>query len=339
MYEKLWRGTTRLFLAEDGQPGGSDGTVSGSAGAGGIPDATGDTKGTASQSANTQQGKDGDHGSAEQTVAQAATANVPEQQGEAGNQDAQATAQPKPDVVAKQVKTRPKYFSQLNPQKRDSEEYDVIAENATINDLAENYLKLNGRMKNAIEIPSKDSKPEDITVFFKKMGVPDKPEDYDMPDNGLDKDMAKNLRESMQKDFYRAALTKRQASEVWKSYSRSIYASLHMVQDIRANQKSTFDARLNGDLSKQYPIETERNQAVTETVNLFKQHCERTGLGKAYQESGLIYNTKFVRQIALDEQRISGNGMVDGHIGSKDKGTEGKFKYSDEFNKAFGGVK
>jgi len=74
---------------------------------------------------------------------------------------------------------------------------------------------------------------------------------------------------------------------------------------------------------------------MNETANLFKQHIQRTGLGKLYKDSGLIYNPDFVMAMAAEEKARSGNSFVQGQPGGKQDESIGAFgtgyhKYADK---------
>ena len=87
------------------------------------------------------------------------------------------------------------------------------------------------------------------------------------------------------------------------------------MEQQKAQQAQTFDARLAATLDKTYTVKSERDSAMKETANLFKQHIQRTGLGKLYKDSGLIYNPDFVMAMAAEEKARSGNSFVQGQPG------------------------
>lgn len=232
----------------------------------------------------------------------------------------------------------PKWFSQLSPDRRENEEYvKLLGDKPKTNDLADAYVELSKRMDNAIEIPGKDASAEDVKKFFTKMGVPESEDGYKLSDVGFPKEMSDALEKQMRSEFMRAGLTHKQADAMWKMLGKSYYTSQQLLADNTQKKAQTFDARLTAQLKDAYPVKAERDRAATETINLFKQHMNRTGLGKVYKENGLIYDADFVMKIANDERSRSGS-MVNGQTSRKQPASGGVFgDYSPEFQKEAGG--
>lgn len=221
----------------------------------------------------------------------------------------------------------PKYSSQLSPAKRESDEYQkYLYKHGDLNELADDYVALNKRMEKSLELPGKDAKPEEVKAFLQKLGVPEDPGAYKLENslsetNPLYKDMEKNMREQ----FYRAGLTNRQAQNMWSLLTEGYKQAQTYMEQQKAQQAQTFDARLAATLDKTYTVKSERDSAMNETANLFKQHIQRTGLGKLYKDSGLIYNPDFVMAMAAEEKARSGNSFVQGQPGGKQDESIGAF--------------
>lgn len=233
---------------------------------------------------------------------------------------------PKPEL--------PKYFTQFEHGKRESDEYrDLIGKHKSLTDLADDYIATNNRLSKAIEIPGKDATPEQVNAFFKRLGVPDNPEDYDTPDNGLSPDMAKGLSETMRREFKRNGMTKTQAKGMWNMITKNYAAGVASIEQMKANQAKTFDARMATQLQDTYPVKADRDNAMQEAATMFKQHMQRTGLGKVYKDAGLIYDPSFVMAIARDEKSRSGNSLITGKTGTPESEGIGAFGngYSREF--------
>jgi hypothetical protein len=232
----------------------------------------------------------------------------------------------------------PKWFSQLSPDRRENEEYvKLLGDKPKTNDLADAYVDLAKRMEKAIEIPGKDASIDDIKAFFTKMGVPESEDGYKLGDVGFPKEMSGTLEKQMRSEFMRAGLTHKQADAMWKVLGKSYYTSQQLMADNKQKQVQTFDARLIAQLKDAYPVKAERERAARETVNLFNQHMQRTGLGKVYKDTGLIYSADFVMKIANDE-RARGGSIVNGQTSIGGQKTDGVFgDYSPEFTKAVGG--
>lgn len=237
----------------------------------------------------------------------------------------------------------PKYSSQLNPKRRDSEEYKkYLYKHKDLNEVAEDYVSLSQRMEKALELPGKDATPEQVKEFMQKLGVPEKEADYDLPMDGGDQKALQPIADEMRKQFMRAGMTKTQAKTMWSHYLNSMRQGQQILQSIKAdgdNMAKTFDARLAQKLESSYPVKAEREGAMKEAVSLFKQHVSRTGLGKAYKESGLLYNPDFILAISRDEKSRSGSSYVEGRAGLPGEKSLGAFgsQYHESFKDSVGG--
>jgi hypothetical protein len=246
---------------------------------------------------------------------------------------------PAPEPASSEAPELPKYFSQLDPTKRDSDDYKtIVGKHKTPTELADAYVETSKRLGNAIEIPGKDAKPEQIQAFFKKLGVPETAEGYEFADNGMDHSLVEKLAPELQKEFMKAGLTKGQGKAVWNMISKNAVVGQQFAADQKAKQAQTFDARLSAKLSATFPNDADRKGAMQENVNLFKQHIARTGLGKAYEKAGLVYDPDFIMAIAKDEKVRSGS-YVNGKPAASEKAGIGFFGngYSSEFTKMVGG--
>ena len=50
----------------------------------------------------------------------------------------------------------------------------------TKNELAKGYGELYGKMGTAVQIPTEQTPPEEVAAFYRKVGAPEKPEDYEL---------------------------------------------------------------------------------------------------------------------------------------------------------------
>lgn len=234
----------------------------------------------------------------------------------------------------------PKWSSQLSPAKRESEGYLKHAYNhKSIEELADAYVDLVGKQGRSLEIPGQDAGPEEIKAFLTKLGLPDDEQGYDLPNRHNDtSSLYEGLEKEMRSQFYRNGLTKRQASSIWEMITEGYHQSGKIMDAYRAQQVQTFDARLSNALEPNYPVKAERDTAANETMTLFAQHVKRTGLGKAYKDTGLLYDPSFVLAIANDEKARSGSSIVKGSGGPAREESQGAFgsNYSSDFKKAYG---
>ena len=237
-------------------------------------------------------------------------------------------------------KPLPKWSSQLPPEKRESDAYKKhLYGHQSLEELSDAYVSLAEKQGRSLELPGKDATPDQVKAFLGKLGLPEDEAGYELENKHNDQSQIyKELEEGMRKQFYRNGLTKRQASSMWEMISDGYHQSGQYIEALRANKVQTFDARLGAALKDTYPVQAERDTAARETMTLFAQHVQRTGLGKAYKDSGLLYDPAFVMAIAADEKARGGSPIVQGGSGPAPENNHGAFgsNYSKDFLDAYG---
>lgn len=258
---------------------------------------------------------------------------TPANQESAKSPETPKTADPRNDDPAKPE--LPKYFTQFDPTKRDTDEYrDLIGKHHNLTELADDYIETNKRLSRSLELPGKDATHEEMQAFLTKLGVPNDVAGYELQANGLEGDeMAGKFQEAMGEQFMRNGMTKKQGNGMWNTISQLYKEGNAYLQNEQANKAQTFDDRLDTQLEDIFPNKADRDNAKKEAATMFKQHMQRTGLGKMYKESGLIYDTEFVMAIAKDEKSRSGNALISGKTGAPESEGIGAFGkgYSQEF--------
>ncbi|MDD4574429.1 MAG: hypothetical protein PHR69_09470 [Sphaerochaeta sp.] len=231
----------------------------------------------------------------------------------------------------------PKYFSQFDSTKRETDEYKEMAgKHKTLTELADAYIDTSKRLSRSLELPGKDATHEEMQAFLAKLGVPENVDGYELQDNGLEGDeMAAEFKKHMAEQFMRNGMTKKQANGMWNTISQLYKEGNAYVKAEQANRAATFDDRMSSHLEDVYQVKAERENAMKEAATLFRQHIQRTGLGKAYKDSGLIYDPAFVLAIAKDEKSRSGNTLIPGRSNNSKEEAVGAFGGKSGYSKEF----
>lgn len=93
-------------------------------------------------------------------------------------------------------------------------------------DLASSYMNLesafNKKMDGFVKVPGQDAKPEDIQEFYRQIGVPDKPDSYELPDfkkkYGEDFKSDANLSKWFQEKAHENGLSKNQFAKLYEDF-------------------------------------------------------------------------------------------------------------------------
>lgn len=230
----------------------------------------------------------------------------------------------------------PKYSSQLKAELRDSEDYKkYVYKNKDLSELSDSYVSLSKRLENAIEIPGEDASKEEIQAFLKNLGVPEGADKYVLPNVMKDEsEIYKDLESAMRIEFHKSGLSMRQAANMWKLLSHGLASSKVYSENHEKMLAQSFDSRLSKQLGDDFPSEADKSAAMKEIGTIFNQHIERTGLGKYYKDSGLIFNPEFVKKVVDDEKKRGAKSTIVGEPGGK--GTiESTGTFGDDYSKDF----
>lgn len=168
----------------------------------------------------------------------------------------------------------------------------------SVEDLAKSYIhaqKVLGGPKISIPDP-KLATPEDYRNVFKKLGLPEKQEDYKIEaakDAGLDPEFLKNFQENA----FKAGVLPKQAQELLNWYTE---ASKGMLSTIETRQKEAF-AKEHQDLRTEWGKAYDKNLLAAQLV--VKDFGDDSSL-KFIKESGLHQNPQFLRFLSKIGQTI-----------------------------------
>lgn len=123
-------------------------------------------------------------------------------------------------------------------------------------DLLKSYVNLEKTIgKDKIALPGKDAKPEEIKAFFAKLGVPESPDGYKLPDVKLP-ESAGTINPNVQKEFLAKAheigLTPQQVSALYEWQAGSITSALSQKEAAAAESVQKSEAALRKEFGRAY---------------------------------------------------------------------------------------
>ena len=168
-----------------------------------------------------------------------------------------------------------------------------------LDDFTKSYFELEKKTG----VPGKDAKPEDVAAFWKKLGYPDKPEDYRVSKE--DKNASTFVSAA-----HAARLTDEQASAMWKLVSDGTKGREAALREAQDREIAATDAALKQELGDKYAL----------AVELFKRGVGKSKILEDLRQAGLAGKTEIVRAfIALGETtRESGSPQSGVFSGEKD---------------------
>jgi len=175
-------------------------------------------------------------------------------------------------------------------------------------ELGKSYLELESFRGKSVVLPGKDAKPEEITEFYKKLGVPEKPEDYKLTElQGLHESI--KISDEGKKAFFdlakKANLTPSQVDTINQWYLTSMNAAT--LAQVEAN-KVALDKAQN-ELRKEWGTEYEKH------LSLASRYVTRFGGPEAVAALGDLGSKPAVLKLfanaakAMTEDSVEGLGF------------------------------
>lgn len=115
----------------------------------------------------------------------------------------------------------PTWHEQLPESLRGDE---TLSQFSKIGELGEAYKSLSGKLENAIVPPGEDATEEEVAAYRKAIGIPDKPDEYELPEikTGDGVEVKSDVEDWFRKAAYEAGLSQDQAvkfRELWAQQS------------------------------------------------------------------------------------------------------------------------
>lgn len=225
------------------------------------------------------------------------------------------------------------WITQIPKELRDNP---AIAKHAKMGDMLQDYIGLASKAERALYLPGKDSPPEEVDAFLKKMGIPKDSSGYEL-DEKLVKGLpnGKEFVEQVRKTARDSGLTKKQAAKVYE-YVAGLYSQgSKAAKEAERQARESFDARLlesvGGDKDK---AQAARNRLVA----FMTRRVGDKDLVKDMSERGILYDPRYVKLFAALEE---GMGDAPYHEGqgrgsSRARSPQGMGSYSPGFEAEFG---
>ena len=253
--------------------------------------------------------------------------------GEAGSESTREGSGSTPENESEKL---PSYFSQFKKENR--EKYSALSKCKSLDELAELALKGDSYQEpdytGYVKMPTGESTKEEIQEFLTKLGVPEAPDKYTIPEEKDAEPFVQGMEKTLREAAFRSGLTDSQAKNMWGVMRAVVDTAKGEAEKYIADRKNNFDARYSK-LFDFYSQPAQKNAAIKESLGYFKTFLSETGIGKALEKSGAIYDENIVKALADYQKRNRGEYKSgSGQNSGEKRGT--LIAYSDEFMKEFG---
>lgn len=158
-------------------------------------------------------------------------------------------------------------------------------------ELTKAAVELETKLGGMVAVPNDDASPEVRAEFLKKIGVPDKPDDYTLgTDERVTADPAQVA--EFRKLAHELGLTQKQAAEMWKRSNDAAAQVLSSTAEARAEQKKAALQSMVSTLKAEWGQDFQRNDGI---VKRGIEAFGTDGFMKTAKENGYFSNPEFVK--------------------------------------------
>jgi len=169
---------------------------------------------------------------------------------------------------------------------------------ATIGDLYKSFKDLKGKAEGAVKVPGEGATEEDVESFYRSIGKPEKPDEYEIKaPEGLE-DLDLNLFRDL---FHKNHLTKKQAEGLFAGYTELLSKALEEQVNIAERELEEAKTALKTEFGDKYNEEAEY---ATRALKQFGTEELQKALGDQVKSNPALF--KFLAKIgrALAEDKI-----------------------------------
>lgn len=234
-------------------------------------------------------------------------------------------AEPKPEVVDPAAPpAKPAWMDQLTD---DLKSVDGLTKFKTISDLGKSYVELEGKIGKMVTVPDEKASAEDVAAFRKRIGVPEKIEDYkvekiDLPKGmSLDEARLNELREVAMREGVPAKAFGGMVKAYLASFAKDVEANLKIVKLSIDEAKQKLQADLKGDYEAVIAL---KDRAYAEFG------AKIPGLTELMVSTGLGNHPLMTRMFAAIGKKMAESTFVDGSRGARTESDPAKILYPDQ---------
>jgi hypothetical protein len=234
----------------------------------------------------------------------------------------------------------PEFHSQVSKPFREEHREELKAlKGKKLQDVLDDHFKLRKTInERGIIVPTKDSPEEEIKAFHDKMGLPRKPEEYELVAD--EKILPKEVVEAARQFAFKNGLTKNQAS----AYLAQLQGISKSGQEARDARIKDGEANVKANLAKEMGGDAKAAEAAVNLATKYLSSTYSQAVRQKLIDTGILYDPAFLKEAAVAQAKLEPHPRVDGEVGGKDgvqrEKARGKLgHYSGAFTEAFGGGK
>jgi len=184
---------------------------------------------------------------------------------------------------------------------------------------------LKTQLANSIPKLKADAKPEEREAYFKALGRPDKPEEYEFEGDTLDPKSVDWARQT----FYRLGIPKDLAKSIGSEFNQYQKAQIDAFKANAEKEEKAADAKLKADLGDKYPATKELATRLWNKV-FAKDKDALAFLATPTREGMLLGSNPFFVRMFAELAKITGEDVSSAGSPPQDKAKEGLESFYDK---------
>jgi hypothetical protein len=204
-----------------------------------------------------------------------------------------------------------------------------------VNELAREHLTLRRTVRErGIIIPNEKSSPEERKAFHERMGLPEKPEEYQFKYD--EKVLPKEAVEAARAFVHKHGYTQNQA----QAYVSSLESIARGAMEQGAKRKADNEANFMAALTREMGGDAKAAEAAHNLAVKYISSNHSPAVAQRLIDSGMAYDPQYLKEAAAVQARFEPHGRVDGDPGTgaaekkAEQGRQGN--YNDEWVKLYG---
>lgn len=173
------------------------------------------------------------------------------------------TEQTQETQETQQTQEQPKaWYDSLNPDLRANPS---ITKFKSADDLGKSYVELQKSLgKDKVVLPTEKSTPEEWKAFYRKIGAPEKAEEYDVSDEDMPEQfrLDATAKEEFRQKMHEAGLPKKHFEAAWKYYKESTLRRINQEAESIKNMRGTAETELRKEWGAAYEAKVDGAQKV-----------------------------------------------------------------------------
>ncbi len=185
----------------------------------------------------------------------------------------------------------------------------------TMDDLVRSAIEADSKLGSMVKIPTDDAPPEEVQAFYKKLGVPEKPEDYKLSA----KDLTEEQLQEIKKTAFKFHLSQKDAQEFAAETARSLNVVVDSYKAKMVQAAQDTEKALKSEWGEKY---SQNHNVMVRGWRAFGSkelaaELDQSGLGNSVHMAKLLYRLGQLVQ----EDTTSHGGVKTGSV-SRDTGVE-----------------